>query len=276
MAKKPKNPQNQVINNIKVIVNGEEAKAHRKQAARGRLLDKIDDRQPLPPEAAPEDTVEKPKDLNLGNLTHFSSNCTANNLVSADWSQDPMVRFYRRTKEVHFHGKDGYCGTLYCDSLRFNDWAFRRLGLRLGMKLALLTDCPVAPRYLVIQNVVRGYEAPAHRHRLGTFTLTRGVALGDEAHTHLCKPGTKTFIGVVGHTRYGRYPMSLFESFPHLSDHQMRLYRMEGEPDAIVGFFQKVGKVPERLADKLRREGVPMLESDHRPYNPARDTVKSG
>jgi hypothetical protein len=235
------------------------AEERRKQATA-----KLDERKHLGP-TAPEDTVPKPPDLNLQNLTHLSHNCIANHLVSAAWSQVPMLRFDRRAR------KDAD-GRTFRDTIRFNDWALRRLGLAIKMNVAIFVDRVVEPKYLIIQNVVRKWEAPAHLHRLGTFKIRseRGSSVD---HNHLCKPETFTELGVIGHKTYKPHPLALFEHLPNMEQHQLRLYRVAGQPDLIIGFMTDLEPVPERLADKLTRIGVPLLESVDRPYDPSTDVA---
>jgi hypothetical protein len=271
-------PKNQVINNINLTVNGDVAASRSadntdspESTRRKKLRKKTNDKKNLG-SAAAEDIVDKPHDLDLQKVTCYPANCIANTLVNAEWSQMPIVRFSRKTKDVYFSGNDYFSGKAYLDCLRFNDWTFRRLGLKLGMKLALFTDRVKVPRYLIVQNVVRCYEAPAHLHRLGTFTLRRGGG-GMNFGDHVCKPRTRTRLGVIGHTKFEKYPLSLFEHLPYISDHQMRLYRMSGAPDVIIGFFSELKEVPNDIADKLLLPKTGLLESDHRPYNPNTDIM---
>lgn len=263
---KSSNPKNRVTN---IIVNvGDNAKVITDRERTRKKLKK-NDKKHLGRSSA-EDEIDKPEDCDLGGLTHYSANCIANHLVSAAWSQEPMLRFSRKKKRVYCQGKDCYSGWVYRDCIRFNDWAFRRLGLKYGMKLGLFTEKPDRPKYFIIQNVVRNYDAPAHLHRLGTFTLRKGVGAGED-HDHVCKPGTKTKLGVIGHRQYERYQLSLFESFPLLNDHQLRLWRMRGATDVIIGRFSDITPVPATTGEKLLRVGVPLLESMLRPHTPEHD-----
>lgn len=267
MAKCKKTKNTVVINGNNGVIhvsNGKKAKTRREKA-----IDKITNKQHLEPPAA-EDVIRKPRDLDTTSLVHLSNNCIANHIVSSRWSQEPMIRFCRRTKTEQDGVLPGV--TRYCDNIRFNDWVFRRLGLKIGMKLALFVDRRKNPRYLVIQNVVREYDAPAHLHRLGTYTLKSTVGRNVD-HIHLCRPETRTELGVIGHAGYEPHPMTLFSHFPHLTDHQMRLWRLKEEPDVIVGLFRDVTKVPEVLSEKLIRENVPLLESDLRPYDPRTNRI---
>lgn len=250
-------------------------KTHRAAAASGKaqrqdddasarykkLLESLDDKKPLP-SAAEADTISRPHDLDLSSLDCLSNNCVANHVISAAWSQLPMIRFSRKVKVGTTYKNRRLLRTLYKDEIFFNDQMYKRLLLENGMKLAFFVDNVEAPKYLVIQNVVREYEAPAHIHKLGCFIL-RATGGGTE---HVCKPSTVANHGFVGRSSYRTAPVAMLDHFPQLHNCQMRMWHMEGEPNILIGFFKDAELVPTELKDKLLVRNLGLLGTERRSY----------
>ncbi len=272
--KKPKKPTPAI--SVVVNVNNNKVEAGRKggkaAARRRRLRKQINDNPPLGHTDA-QDTQPLPKDVNLNNLVHFPPWCPASGNIAARWCHEPGIRFSRRTKvrpsETDYMRDEQ---TLYRDSLIFNDEAYRRLGLKNGMKLAIFVDSVYRPKYLLIQNVQRHYAAPMHIAKLGQYVLTNLVP-NDRDHTHVCVPGSKTERGCLGHAKYKKYPMSFMETFSHLNDHFVRLYRVEGTPDLLIADLRHTERIPSDYVAKLTRKGR-LIESIDRPLVPDDDVMQ--
>ncbi len=265
-----------VINNQnnKGVVNVNVGRDAAKKKRRLKLTEKLDEKSPLPPAPAGQ-VLPRQDGIDLDNLVHVSENCIASHLVSASWSQEPMARFYRRTRDAGMDADGKWRAASYYDQIRFNDWTFRLLGLKVGMRLAVFLDRFPDPRFLLFQNVVSAFEAPAHLHRLGMFTVRRQIPTGGR-YAHVCKPETFTELGAIGHDSRRPRPLPLFEHFPDWSDHLLRLWRYADTPDLIVGRLCDLKRVPTELKYKLLRVGAGLLESDHRPGASDRQVTARG
>lgn len=258
MSKRKNGRKSGVVNNITINVVGSKAAARRK-----KLRKKL--KQTAQMSKAPrKDQTGLPDDVSLQDLTQHCHYCIATFTNGAYVTHDPVVRFVRKQQGTETNPR-------YNDFVYFSPQAWKVFGLKAGMQLALFTDREVDPRYLFIQNVTGEFEAPAHLHRYGMFTLCTTHVCGGEApnKTHVCRPDTVTPNGFIRNSKNGKLPMSLFYKYPHLIGKWSRLYQISDRErtDLLMVRLNEAREIPDEIPLRAVRPNAGLVVSPTRPYS---------
>lgn len=212
--------------------------------------------------AAPEDMKDLPHSVDVDCLIRYSQYCIATFRNGCFVTHEPTVRFTRKCRAA----EDGT--VRYQDVIYFDVQCWERFHLEPKMQFSIFTDRRKKPQVILFQNVARSFDAPAHLHKWGNFTLHL-ANLRDHQHRHVCVPGTVTLRGLLRNASDGRLPMALMQDQPRIRQTWGRLWavrpKTDGPPDLLMVEVADLHKIPKSPIEKAIMVQAKLTECPSRP-----------